>query len=221
MQEKIVGKLWISLNSVYRFDILLFTRNIDFRLNSMKTPHRRKLTFQYLRLIIWNIFVTCFGKNYKANKCGHKTKRQGCLTVFGDKHYTYMRMPLAENETPDYCLECIGKMSIRCAWCGEPIHIGDPVIASIPLSPTFELPAGAHSFRGDEGETVVLGCLRWDCADSGIFRNGFWNPPGVYTPVPSPLDLMMSSGGIGMVIVSDLGDQHNIGKVHPSDQPAG
>jgi len=67
---------------------------------------------------------------YTASGCGHKTKRAGDINVFD--HTVTIQMPLNEDKGLDWCLECIGKMAIRCAWCGEPILIGHPVTLYSP-----------------------------------------------------------------------------------------
>jgi hypothetical protein len=166
-----------------------------------------KLSY-YLRLC-WLAVTYLLRKTYKANLCGHRTKRTGKLTSHGESHV--MKMPLAENDAPDYCLECIGKMSIQCAWCCSSIHINDP-ITLYGVKDGEVIPDHAVRFQGDP--TKFVGCLGWDCAESGGHRAGFWVPPGEVLRVQTPLEILMASGSDGMgVIIHDLGDQRNIGKV--------
>lgn len=116
-----------------------------------------------------------FRKVHTANICGHKTHKKGF--VHDGESTSVMEMPLAKNGHPDYCLECIGKMGIRCAWCGEPITIGSPVTLYTPKK-EFKVPDYAVRYGNGE-EQALVGCLRWDCADTGADLCGYWVPPGV------------------------------------------
>jgi len=141
--------------------------------------------------------------------CNHQTKREGWIT--SDSGSYGMRMPLSDNGSPDYCLECIGKMEIKCAWCENPIRIGDPVTLYIPREPN-NVPKHAVKYHDDS--KCVVGCLRWNCADSGMDRQGFWTPPGQVLRVPSPMEMLLADeGGDRAVVVSDLSDPSNIGKL--------
>ncbi|NTW88760.1 MAG: hypothetical protein HGB26_06475, partial [Desulfobulbaceae bacterium] len=110
------------------------------------------------------------------------------------------RLPFENNHTP-YCHACIKKMAIRCAWCGKPIFIGDPVTLYSP-SKGFEIPE--YAVRYSEDPLRLVGCLRWDCADSGIDRSGFWMPPGEVMRVMSPIEQVLATGTAA--IVSDVND---------------
>lgn len=119
------------------------------------------------------IFTSSFFRTvHTTNKCGHKTHKKGFMK--DGKHTTVMDMPLAKNGKPDYCLKCIGNMSIRCAWCGGSIIIGNPVTLYIPTD-TYDVPDYAIHYKKDNSKAVV-GCLGWDCADTGADRSGFWLP---------------------------------------------
>lgn len=63
-----------------------------------------------------------FAKEYVASVCGHTTYKIG---KFSNGHI--ISMPKTP-KTPEYCIECLEKMSIPCANCGEMIEIGDFVI---------------------------------------------------------------------------------------------
>jgi len=111
----------------------------------------------------------------KLAKCGHETDIEGEVTAFEQTAVT--KMPVNEDGSVDYCLECIGKMAIRCAWCEEPIFIGDPITLYSP-SPRkkdeFILPENAVIY--DEEIMSVVGCGRTTCADTGADYAGFWIP---------------------------------------------
>lgn len=142
---------------------------------------------------------------YTAVKCGHITKRTGLVSVFGET--ATVKMPLNKDGSLDYCLKCIGKMGIRCAWCGHPIFIGDAVTLYTPHS-DFQVPAYAVVFKNDPLQLV--GCIRWNCAESGVDRAGFWIPDengkGKVLRVRSPIEAMMNAVVPSMVVVNNVQD---------------
>jgi hypothetical protein len=157
---------------------------------------------------LWLKVSSCLSRSHVANKCGHRTKRAGWAEAFGERHF--VEMPLAENGRPDYCLACVGCMAIRCAWCGAVIRIGDPVIL---YSPEKDFVVPVHAVHYSEDPLQLVGCLRWDCADTGGDRAGFWMPPGRVHRVPSAFELLMGSDDSDAVVIADLRDPHNVGTV--------
>lgn len=133
---------------------------------------------------------TPFRKIHIANICGHKTRKEGFM--YDGKSVNIMKMPLALNDQPDYCLKCIGKMSIRCAWCGESIVIGEPITLDFPHK-EFKVPDYAVKY-GEGEEQALVGCLRWDCAETLAVTCGHWMPPGVVMRVSSPLEVALRTG---------------------------
>lgn len=132
-------------------------------------------------------------------RCGHLTKRKDSITAFEET--VSCKLPLNNDRSTDYCHACLEKMTIRCAWCGKPIFIGDPVTLYAQSDESDqELPDYAVKY----GERSYVGCLRWECADSGADRSGFWNPPGEVFRVMSPLEQCLQSNDI--VICGDLSD---------------
>ncbi len=159
--------------------------------------------------VAWLAITYPFRKTYTASVCGHRTKKVGKITSRGESRT--MSMPLSENKKPEYCLACIAKMSIRCAWCENSIHIGHPVTLYIP-DESYQVPEGA--VRYDEDEQCLVGCLGWNCAVSGADRQGFWMPPGKVLRVPSPIEMLMANGMKGKgVIVGNLSDPNDLGTV--------
>lgn len=140
-------------------------------------------------------------KEYVALKCGHHTRRNGEIIAFG--HTITTKMPLNKLNGVDWCLACIQTMAIRCAWCSEPIFIGDPVTLYTPRK-HVTIPEHAVIFNNDPVQLV--GCLRWDCASTGADRAGFWLPgndgKGKVHRVPSPIEIAMGTGK--GVVVGDL-----------------
>lgn len=109
--------------------------------------------------------------NTIAAICGHGTRREGEVSAYGKTRK--IKMPLNDDGKADYCLDCIGKMTIKCAWCERPIFIGDQVTLKRPAT-SFEMPEGAviHS----QNPPILVGCLRLDCTESEADRAGFWLP---------------------------------------------
>ena len=162
---------------------------------------------------------------YTAAKCGHRTKRSGPVSAFG--RTTTTKMPMNKNSSVDYCLDCIGKMAIRCAWCSDPIFIGDPITLYSPGPRTglfsserpseaqktrkqdgFVVPDGAVVYR--ENPLTLVGCLGWNCADTGADRAGFWLPgedgKGHVHRVQTAYEAILGAKEPSMMIVGDLGN---------------
>lgn len=155
----------------------------------------------------WAIISRPLRRTYTANICGHQTKLKGPMS--DGESVNIMEMPLAENGSPDYCLECIGKMSIKCAWCEHPIVIGELITLYVPQK-DFTVPDYAVHYPDDTGQALV-GCSRMDCAD-GCDICGRWMPPGKVARIPSPLELCLTSGGT--VIVDDMSKYPESATIH-------
>jgi len=121
-------------------------------------------------------------KLFEATECGHKTKIKDSITAFG--RTTITQIPVRNGKT-GYCHRCLEKMAIRCAWCGEPIFIGDPVTLYSPADNKYKIPDYAILYKKEHNSYV--GCLCWECAESGADRGGFWLPPGKVKRVLSPI----------------------------------
>lgn len=151
--------------------------------------------------IISSIFL-----RYKATKCGHNTKRRGPVSAFGITINT--KMPKNENGSIDYCLDCIAKMSIRCAWCREPIFIGDPVTLYTPRQ-DFQIPE--HAVVHSNDPLQLVGCLGSNCAHTGADRAGFWLPgeddKGCVYLVQTPYEAILNAQEPSMVIIKNLADK--------------
>ncbi|MFN3188569.1 MAG: hypothetical protein ACK42D_03465 [Candidatus Paceibacteria bacterium] len=160
-------------------------------------------------LALWLAVSYPFRKTYTANVCTHRTKSIGRVQAHGERYA--IAMPLTENGNPDYCLDCIADMSIICAWCENHIHVGDPVTLYIPQE-SYKVPE--HAVRYDADERCLIGCLGWDCADTGADRQGFWLPPGKVVLAVSPFEMIMAGKSHGQpVVYGDLSDPNDLGKV--------
>lgn len=123
-----------------------------------------------------------------------------------------MKMPLSDNERPDYCLECIGKMTIQCAWCDGPIYIGSPITLYTPKE-GFVIPE--HAIRHNENSREKLvGCMRRGCGEM-VAMCGYWMPPGEVARVPSPIELCLTTGKA--VLVGDTDDYPGSVSLHDLD----
>lgn len=134
-----------------------------------------------------------FRRRYTATVCGHRTRSEGKVSAYGETITT--RMPIRDGKVA-FCLNCLGEMAIRCAWCGAVIFIGDPVTLYIKPS---EMELGADTVAYGSDPVCVVGCLGWDCASTGADRTGFWMPHeiercGYVHRVLSPLEQAMMTG---------------------------
>jgi len=125
-----------------------------------------------------------FKKSIVAD-CGHFTPLEGTVKAFGETRN--FRLGSVEEKVP-YCIQCLKKMIIRCAWCGKPIFPADPITLYMPRE-SYNIPSYAIFYS--EKPVRLVGCLRWNCADTGADRAGFWLPPGVIFRALSPAELAL------------------------------
>ncbi len=120
---------------------------------------------------------------FTANGCKHKTKREGEIHYFD--HTSIMKMPLSKNGNPDYCLDCIARMTIQCAWCRTPITIGSPITLYTPKD--SRVPKHAVAYTKDNSKTLV-GCTHQSCTLLPDDMSGYWTTPGkiILKEFPTP-----------------------------------
>lgn len=140
--------------------------------------------------------------------CGHEIKMSGTVIVFGKETSFVLNNP---NST--YCMECYAKMAIRCAWCGGTIMVGDPITLYTPIKQDFQIPDYAIVYEKDPLQLV--GCLGWECADSGMDRSGFWIEPGEVQRVASPMEMLLATDDV--IICSDLSDISKAVRMPPEE----
>ncbi len=160
-------------------------------------------------LKIWLKLTYYLRPTYLAKKCPHRTKKMGLIKVHGRERI----MSLKENDSGgfDYCIACIAKKTIRCAWCGNPIFIGDPVTL---YSPKKGVKMPDHAVRYKDTDCYV-GCLGWDCAETGGDRAGFWAWPGKVYRVPTVEEMIFASFGVkGVICIDDLSNPNDQGRLH-------
>lgn len=113
------------------------------------------------------------GKTVRASICEHFTKLRGLIAALGEIRFCELHLQYGET---DYCLFCLAEKTIRCAWCGKPIFVGDPVTAC-PSNPDIPIPDYAVFVR--QNPPILVGCLRPECC-SKRRSNGFWWPNGFH-----------------------------------------
>ncbi len=146
------------------------------------------------------LYCEIFWSKKVQAQCGHQTRTVVLLHIYEEERF--LQLPLDDDGTTPACWDCLEKMTIRCAWCGKPIFIGDPVTLNSPADGALCIPqyAVVYSCR----PLRLVGCLRMGCANSGAERAGFWQPPGEVFRVLSPLEMCLL--GKKSVIVGDATD---------------
>jgi len=129
------------------------------------------------------LFCKLFGKYYFAKKCGHKTKSMAKFNIFGEEFFIVIY-------TREYCSHCLAKMSIRCAWCGKAINVGDPITLNTPGKKSFQIPKYTIGY-GETYPTQLIGCLRDNCGDA-LYMAGFWEIPGEVFRILSQAEIALS-----------------------------
>ncbi len=160
------------------------------RSNSLMREKEMKV-IDGLKIICWKFigwWYLCFGGDVLCS-CGHSAKRHTFLSIDGT-HAGLYTIP-CEN---DYCPQCFKNAAIKCAWCSELILPGSPVTLYTPMD-VSKLPSHAVFYK-KLPEVQVVGCLRWECADSGADRAGFWEMPGQVLRVASPLEMAFATGEV-------------------------
>ena len=71
-----------------------------------------------------------------------------------------------------------------------------------------------HAVRCSENPLRLVGCLGWDCAETGADRAGFWMPPGEVRRVPTVFMQLMGATDPGAIVISDLQDPHDVGTIN-------
>lgn len=128
------------------------------------------------------------------------TKKRDKIKVLGETCTTVIPF----KEQPEYCHKCLSEMVIRCAWCGDPIFIGDAITLYSPTKKDYEFPS--HAVFYDKEKKIVVGCLGWNCDRTGGDRAGFWFPPSKVHRVPTAWKTLCQNPDAKAIITSDLSD---------------
>lgn len=146
------------------------------------------------RILVWFWRIT---KKTVMAGCGHKTLVVGTIIIEGQKRV----FALDGNAQPECCLDCFQKSIINCAHCGFPIVPGEP-ITLYEMAEDFVPKEGSRKY-GDE-YNCHIGCMRFDCADTGMDRAGFWEYPGMVRRVQNIYETILADPTIKMAICPDL-----------------
>lgn len=173
------------------------------------------------RLKRWlQLLISVCSKTYVSEITHKRTKRRGMISAFGEEGF--MEMPLTPKGGVLFALEDIAAMTIRCPWCGEPIFIGEPVTLYSPVDPAFVVPE--HAAVYSTNPLRLVGCLGWECAETGADRSGFWQPDpnnigkGHVHLVQSPLEQLLANPQAEMILVQDLSNPTPGTVILPEDE---
>ncbi|MCR4276247.1 MAG: hypothetical protein NUV90_02600 [Candidatus Parcubacteria bacterium] len=156
--------------------------------------HKEKKMLEFLRSLV--------AQPKLAVHCGHLVSQvRGKVTAFDETRTC--TIPRDSDGHLPYCHACIGSMTIRCAWCGLPIFVGDMVtLYSVGgKKPDQKIPD--HAVILNAKSRTLVGCARISCADSGADYTGFWIPAdkqrngrwiGGVRSFPSAIDIAMETG---------------------------
>lgn len=155
-------------------------------------------------------------KTYWATRCKHLSAEKGWIRAFSCD--TITEMATTGEDTVDWCLSCIEKMAIPCAWCGGAVFIGDPVTLYTP-APNGRVIERAVWFnpQHESAPSAVIGCLRMSCADSGADVMGFWMPQkdgaGAVQRIRSVYERIISSDAEAAIIDHSTREVRLIGRL--------
>ena len=139
-------------------------------------------------------------------KCGHTGPLVQEVTIFGQKEKSSLKPDQFE-----WCHECLAKMAIMCAWCSEPILIGELIVFhSHSTSRVDKVFLDANHFvQHPQDPSQFVCCMRMGCAVDARC-DGIWMPPGKVMRVLSPIEEAMGQVERGEpsspIVVSDLCD---------------
>ncbi len=165
--------------------------------------------FVFLRIVIRRLminerveclFYQYFGRSYECG-CGHVAKRKTLVVHEGESNVFVLP------QSHEFCPDCWPKQAIKCAWCGEPIYLGDPVTLYSPNNSNFVVPA--HAMVYQQKPLQLVGCMGWDCALSGMDRAGFYVAPGKIQRVQTGMEQMLlriAGGNNEPLVISDISD---------------
>lgn len=136
-------------------------------------------------------------------KCGHRSVLVKEVEAHGEK-----QTARTDTQHLEYCPECLARMAIKCAWCGNVIWPGEPITLYSPSKKDFQVPDGAVVYSKEP--LLLVGCLGWNCAETGGDRSGFWVPPGKVHRVASMFEMLMGQGSPEILICNNLSDPKNI-----------
>lgn len=97
--------------------------------------------------------------------CGHIGPRAYRIRIWGMEF-----KPTHKVRCPDCDLKKIQEVAIRCCLCGFPILPGD----GVALYDADSIAEKNYPIKL-LGNSLAIGCMRWNCCPSGGFFSGYWN----------------------------------------------
>lgn len=157
-------------------------------------------------------FFQGFFKRSETAFCGHPVPQtRGTVTAFGVSRACVV--PRLLDGRLSFCHDCIGSMTIRCAWCGKPIFLGDMVTLRSAGGRRRDQTIPDHAVILNAKARILVGCPRPECADTGSDYAGFWVPTmekrsdrwiGGVQPFPSAIEMATESEERELVSIDDL-----------------
>lgn len=120
---------------------------------------------------VWRWIQIGCSWRYTATHSGNRCRRRGFLRAAGEKRFC--TLPLVNGTIP-YTHRDIEQMTILCAWCAQPIFVGDLVTLYSPGEPDYLAPEGTVIYS--LSPLRMIGCTRCDCVDTGADYAGQWVP---------------------------------------------
>ena len=121
------------------------------------------------------IFNRFRGVPEHASICGHAVQgRKMRVEAFGE--HVELESPVNDDGIVPFCASCLAGMTIRCAWCEQPIFISNMITLYSPRRGDRAIPMHATILSAQNRQLV--GCERTSCAMTGADYCGFWIPSG-------------------------------------------
>lgn len=137
---------------------------------------------------ILNTVTALWKSKPKMAKCGHRTLTKGIMSAFGEIEAIEIR----DKDLP-FCVDCLAKMAIQCAWCKRPIFIGN-FVTLYNTAGKKDFVAPKHAVVYSKDPLALVGCQRTDCAHSGSDYLGYWIPPGQVMRIESTIERSIRTG---------------------------
>jgi len=134
----------------------------------------------------------------RTYECGHSGPKSFKIDAYGSE-----MTPKGRKYCPDCAQKWFKENVIRCPICGLPIMPGDGVISYVPSNRMSHRKAGYVVPKGEVCEGAILGCLRWDCADTAAGLCGHWDGRKVQPLFSSGQSIVGEAFATGNVVCVD------------------
>ncbi len=140
----------------------------DFQMFVKNIKNLYYITLNAINVALFKFFLRTFGKKVIAG-CGHYTYLKDVVTFNGFASV----IKITDKNVP-YCHKCLEKMTIKCAWCGNPIFIGNR-ITLFSAKEIFKIPE--YAVKNEDFPGGYVGCDRMSCCDMLGELIAFWTAP--------------------------------------------